>query len=146
MPRGVVDRRFVHQLSLPQPPEFGGPVERRSLHKVFHSDDIIAFFDFSLEPSEWWSGRAGVAGYISGIVVARASRGRGVGTFIPDYAEEKARDGGANYLRLDCHAENRWLCEYYRTKGFIELTRIEQHPGYIGALYEKRIGVKDDDI
>ena len=118
-------------------PNIAAKVERRSLHKCSHRNGTIAFFDFSFDPSPWWSGRAGLAGYISGIVVARPSTGRGVGTLILQWAEETARDGGAQYLRLDCHAENRWLCDYYRSKGFTELVRVEQYPGYIGALYQK---------
>ncbi len=112
-------------------------VERRSLCKVSQGKYAIAFFDFSFEPSEWWSGRAGMAGYISGIIVARASRGLGVGSFILECADAKVRDGAANYLRLDCHAGNDWLCAYYRSKGFAEVARVEQHPGYFGALYQK---------
>src|SRR3954469_17738749 len=70
-------------------PNLAAKVERRSLRKISHGKDAIAFFDFSFEPSEWWSGRAGMAGYISGIVVARASRGLGVGSFILECAKAK---------------------------------------------------------
>jgi len=80
--------------------------ERRSFRKVSQGKDAIAFFDFSFEPSEWWSGRAAIIGYISGIVVAGASRGFGVGSFILGWVEARVRDHGARYLRLDCHAEN----------------------------------------
>jgi GNAT superfamily N-acetyltransferase len=111
--------------------------ERRSLRKVSQGKNAIAFFDFSFEPGEWWSGRAANAGYISGIVVARANRGFGVGSFILEWAEARVRDRRARYLRLDCHAGNDWLCGYYRSKGFSEVARVEQHPGYLGALYQK---------
>lgn len=123
-------------------PNLEAKVERRSLHKVSHRQDAIAFFDFSFEPSEWWSGHAGRAGYLSGIVVARASRGLGVGSFILEWAEAKVRDQGAHYLRLDCHAGNDWLCEYYRSKGFAEVARVEQHPGYFGVLYQKLVSLE----
>jgi GNAT superfamily N-acetyltransferase len=122
-------------------PRIAAKVDKCSLHKVSDGNDAIAFFDFSFDPSEWWSRRAGMAGYISGIVVARTSRGRGVGSFILEWAEAKVRDGRAHYLRLDCHAENSWLCEYYRSKGFTEVERVEQHPGYIGALFQKIVRI-----
>lgn len=118
-------------------PKIEARVERRSLYKVLDEREAIGFFDFSFDATEWWSGRGDSAGYISGIVVARAGSGRGVGSFILRYAEEIAREGGAHCLRLDCHAENTWLCEYYRSKGFAEVARLEQHPGYLGALFEK---------
>lgn len=118
-------------------PNLTAKTEKRSLRKVSKGKDAIAFFDFSFEPTEWWSGHAAIAGYISGIVVAPANRGFGVGSFILEWAEARVRDRGARYLRLDCHAENNWLCEYYRSKGFDEVARVEQHPGYLGALYQK---------
>jgi len=120
-------------------PNLAAKVERLSLCKVSRGKDAIAFFDFSFEPGEWWSGRVGMAGYLSGIVVARASRGLGIGSFILEFAEAKARGRGAQYLRLDCHAGNNWLCEYYRAHGFAEVARVEQHPGYFGALYQKPV-------
>ena len=105
-------------------PSIARKVETRSLHKVSHGNDTIAFFDFSFDPSEWWYGRTGAAAYISGIVVARASRGRGVGSFILEYAEEKARGGGAHYLRLDCHAEKRAALRVLPVQG---LHRTRRH-------------------
>jgi GNAT superfamily N-acetyltransferase len=118
-------------------PNLTAKAERRSLRKVSQGKDAIAFFDFSFEPSEWWSGRTAMAGYISGIVVARANRGLGVGSFILEWVEARVCDREARYLRLDCHAGNDWLCEYYRSKGFAEVALVEQHPGYLGALYQK---------
>jgi GNAT superfamily N-acetyltransferase len=118
-------------------PNLTAKVEKCSLRKVSQGKDAIAFFDFSFEPSEWWSSRPAIAGYISGIVVARANWGCGVGSFILKWAEAQVRAQGANFLRLDCHAGNDWLCEYYRAKGFAEVARMEQHPGYFGALYQK---------
>lgn len=134
--------QWVPAAHMPFLPKLTAKVERLSLHKVSDGNDAIAFFDFSFDPSEWWSRRAGSAGYISGIVVARASRGLGVGASILGYAEAKVRDEGAQYLRLDCHAENSWLCEYYRLRGFNEVARVEQHPGYFGALYQKLVSIE----
>jgi GNAT superfamily N-acetyltransferase len=107
--------------------------------------DAIAFFDFSFEPGEWWSGRTAMAGYISGIVVARESRGSGVGSVILGWAEARVRDRGARNLRLDCHAGNGWLCEYCQSNGFAEVARVKQHPGYVGVLYQKQLGALPGD-
>jgi GNAT superfamily N-acetyltransferase len=126
-------------------PNLTAKVEKRSLRRVSQGKDAIAFFDFTFEPSEWWPRRAANAGYISGIVVARANRGLGVGSFILEWAEARVRDGGARYLRLDCHAGNDWLCDYYRSKGFAEVARVEQYPGYFGALHQKTLGLKPNE-
>jgi GNAT superfamily N-acetyltransferase len=126
-------------------PNLTAKVEKRSLHRVSQGKDAVAFFDFTFEPSRWWSGRAANAGYISGIVVARANRGLSVGSFILEWAEARACDNGARYLRLDCHAGNDWLCEYYRSKGFAEVARVEQHPGYFGVLSQKTLSLKPNE-
>jgi GNAT superfamily N-acetyltransferase len=118
-------------------PNLVAKVEGHSLCKVSYGNDAIAFFDLSFEPSEWWLGYPGMAGYISGIVVARANRGQGIGSFILDYAESELRDRRIPYLRLDCHSGNEWLCEYYCSKGFERVSRVEQHSGYFGVLYQK---------
>jgi len=118
-------------------PNLIAKVEKGALRKVSRGANAIAFFDFTFEPSEWWLGREASAGYISGIVVARANRGSRVGSFILEWAEARVREQGACYLRLDCHAGNDWLCQYYRSKGFAEVARMEQYPGYFGALYQK---------
>jgi ribosomal protein S18 acetylase RimI-like enzyme len=143
-----VAQEFLHSQGLTQwvpaahpgfLPSIEAKVERRSLHKVTIGSESVAFFDFSFHASEWWPDRIERAGYISGIVVARSSRGQGIGSILLQWAEARVRDGDAPYLRLDCHAENRWLCDYYRAKGFSEVARIEQYPGYIGALFQKTV-------
>jgi GNAT superfamily N-acetyltransferase len=96
--------QWVHAAHPAFLPNITAKAERCSLRKVSQGKGAIAFFDFSFEPGEWWSGRAAIAGYISGMVVARANRGLGVGSFILEWAEARVRDREARYLRLDCHA------------------------------------------
>jgi hypothetical protein len=50
---------------------------------------------------------------------------------------------GFKSLRLDCHAENLWLRRYYEAHGFECRGQVEQHPGYHGCLYERKVGSAD---
>ena len=77
--------------------------------------------------------------YVSGVVVDRGHKGQSIGTRILKWCHEYAVRGNLHYLRLDCHAESRWLCGYYLQQGFLEVCRVEQHPGYIGVLLEKQL-------
>jgi len=96
-------------------PDLVAKVERGSLSKVCDGRDAIAFFDFSFEPRSWdWLCH-------------------------PQVSSANAREAGAEFLRLDCHAENDWLCEYYRSQGFTEVASLEQHPGYYGVLWQKLV-------
>jgi ribosomal protein S18 acetylase RimI-like enzyme len=117
-------------------PELCAKAEARTLRKVMMGEEVAAFFDFSLSGGQWWNDERAAA-YLSGIVVARLHSHQGVGDFILEWCSSTAVQGGAEALRLDCHAGNAWLCEYYRSRGFRKICTIEQHPGYFGVLFEK---------
>ena len=105
------------------------------LFAVLDGTEPIAFFALR-DASGWWPPLERPVRYVSGIVVSRAARGRGVGGTIVEWCIERARSSGAVALRLDCHDGNAWLCEYYERFGFVARDRVEQHPGYVGRLYE----------
>ena len=64
---------------------------------------------------------------------------RGVGGFILQWSLAEAGRRGRRFVRLDCHAGNPWLCGYYESHGFTFRGRVEQHPGYIGCLYQRAV-------
>jgi len=101
-----------------------------------------AFFRFTTEPSEWWAADTDSACYLSGIVVAEAFQGNRIGERIIEWAASRSRVHGRALLRLDCHAGNPWLCNYYENLGFHLTGTVLQHPGYRGCLYER---VLDED-
>jgi GNAT superfamily N-acetyltransferase len=112
---------------------------KREVHKVVSDGAIDAFFVATTEPSEWWTGWKGTAFYLSGMVVSRAARGRNIGRRILTWCNATALERGLGAVRLDCHAHNAWLCDFYRSAGFEERAQLEQYPGYIGALFERRV-------
>jgi GNAT superfamily N-acetyltransferase len=73
------------------------------------------------------------------MVVSRPARGRDIGRQILSWCYATALERGLGAVRLDCHAHNAWLCNFYRSAGFEERAQLEQYPGYVGALFERRV-------
>jgi GNAT superfamily N-acetyltransferase len=73
------------------------------------------------------------------MVLAAGARGRGVGGTIIEWCANEAVRLGRQFLRLDCHSGNPWLCAYYERHGFQLVDRVQQHPGYVGCLYQRAV-------
>lgn len=120
--------------------EYAGAMRTRTqagtLYAVSEVDEVIGFFFLDEAPSQWWQGNETPALYLAGMVLAEQARGRGLGTQVLQWCQAETRRRKRTHLRLDCHADNAWLRRYYESHGF-QLQRIlEQHPGYIGCLYQ----------
>ncbi len=72
-----------------------------------------------------WDGEPAL--YLAGTVVGRR------------WCLAEADRRGCRLVRLDCHAANEWLCRYYESHGFVLPGRVEQHPGYVGCLYQREV-------
>jgi GNAT superfamily N-acetyltransferase len=122
-------------------PEYFEAVQDRALagtlYKAASGDEAVAFFSLEEVRSRWWPADDVPALYLAGMVVSTAWKGRGVGKTIIDWCVDRARVHGRRAVRLDCHAGNPWLCRYYETHGFRLQARVEQHPGYVGCLYQR---------
>ena len=110
--------------------------EAGTLYAVHDGGAAVAFFSLDPSPSPWWPADGEPALYLAGMVVGRPARGRGIGGRIIRWCAAEAERRGCRFVRLDCHAGNPWLCQYYESHGFILRGRLEQHPGYHGCLYE----------
>lgn len=118
-------------------------VDDGSLHALSSGDLPVAFFSVDERPSPWWPTLGEAALYLSGIVVSGELKGWGVGSGIIRWSVREATRRGLRSVRVDCHADNVWLCKYYEARGFVLRGRIEQHPGYVGCLYERVIAGED---
>jgi ribosomal protein S18 acetylase RimI-like enzyme len=58
-------------------------------------------------------------------VIDRGQAGEGLGGQLLDRAEDRTRQAGRRFLRLDCAADNERLRGCYRERGFVELGRRE---------------------
>jgi GNAT superfamily N-acetyltransferase len=115
-----------------------------TLYTVVAGGAAVGYFSLDPTPSPWWPVDGAPALYLSGMVVACSARGLGVGGFILRWCAAEARLRGCSVVRLDCHAGNPWLCAYYESHGFELRGWVEQHPGYIGCLYEHAVAPPDD--
>jgi len=120
--------------------EYAGAIRSRiesgTLFAVQSGGETLAFFVLEPTPAAWWPPDEVSALYLGGIVVAQSARGLGVGGFIIRWSAEEAARQGCSAVRLDCHAENLWLCSYYESHEFVNVGRVEQNPGYDGCLYQ----------
>ena len=110
-----------------------------TLYAVWSDGAAIAFFTLDPMPSPWWPTDGVAAFYLGGMVVAEELRGRNVGGAVIQWCVGEAVRCGCHFVRLDCHAGNQWLCDYYESHGFILQGRVEQHPGYDGCLYQRPV-------
>lgn len=114
-------------------------VEAGTLYAVWDESSALGFFSLEAKPSPWWPADGEPALYLAGIVVCPEARGRGVGDFILQWCVTEAGQRHCKSVRLDCHAGNPWLCSYYEARGFTLQGRVEQHPGYLGCLYQRPV-------
>jgi GNAT superfamily N-acetyltransferase len=114
-------------------------VESGTLFAVQDDGETVGFFSLDALPSPWWPADDVSALYLAGMIVARSARSRGIGRFIIEWSLTEAARCGRKCLRLDCHADNVWLCQYYEAHGFESRGEVEQHPGYYGRLYEREV-------
>ncbi|KPF70452.1 hypothetical protein IP84_01650 [beta proteobacterium AAP99] len=113
-------------------------VAQGTLYAVDEGSAPVAFFSLDNGPNPWWPVDGRPAVYLAGMVAAR--RGQGTGSRIIAWGMQQAAQRGHRRLRLDCHAGNNRLCAYYESQGFVLRGRIEQHPGYMGCMYERVLG------
>jgi ribosomal protein S18 acetylase RimI-like enzyme len=92
-----------------------------------------------------WGSDDGLALYVHRLATSRAFAGRELGVALLDEAARLARAAGKPYLRLDCHADNAALCDYYARRGFTLVRRVPLG-AWPCALFEKPVGEKKSEV
>jgi len=118
-------------------------IESGTLYAVCLDSAAVAFFDLTSSPPPWWPVDGLAALYIGGVVVAMEARGRQIGTHIIQWCLAQAERLGRQFVRLECHADNPWLCRYYESHGFTFKGRVEQYQGYYGCLYQRAVATQE---
>jgi GNAT superfamily N-acetyltransferase len=87
---------------------------------VLPAEDRLAgcMFLQKCDPDYWPDDPPGEALYIHRLVVARDFAGRGLAHRMLAWAEERTREAGRPYVRLDCELRPK-LIALYRTAGFV---------------------------
>jgi len=99
---------------------------------------IAGMFRLSAKDILYWGEQTEEAAYIHSLIVAKEFSGQDLGKKIILQVQDNLLKNGINLLRLDCNAENKWLCSYYEHQGFIKVGQ-KQMPHALNNLYEKKL-------
>ena len=83
-----------------------------------HAATPVAALRLVWDDDAIWGVQPPIAGYVHGLVVDRALRGRGVGEALLRWGGAQVAARGRSLLRLDCGEENAVLRGYYGRQGF----------------------------
>src|SRR5437879_4174303 len=79
---------------------------------------LVATITLQWSDANNWGRKPPDAGYVHGLAVLPELMGRGIGTAMLDWADQKILARSRQYLRLDCFFENLELRNYYESLGF----------------------------
>ena len=98
----------------------------------------IGMFRLLKEDELYWGKQTVNARYIHSLIVLPEFSGLKIGNYIMKQVEQTIKNENITIFRLDCNAANTWLCNYYKSLGFIEAGQV-QMPHSLNTLFEKRI-------
>lgn len=98
----------------------------------------LGMFRLSEQDLLYWGETEQNANYIHSLVVDPAFSGNDLGKDIIIQIQKELINNGVPLLRLDCKADNKWLCGYYEKQGFVK-TGEKLMPHGLNNLYEKQL-------
>ncbi|CAL2107435.1 GNAT family N-acetyltransferase [Tenacibaculum sp. 190524A02b] len=90
------------------------------------------------EDTLYWGNTNDNAIYVHSLVIKEQFEGKGMGTKILNMIASNAKIDGVNFLRLDCVANNKGLCNYYEKQGFVKVGE-KIMPLSVNNLYQKKL-------
>ncbi len=119
---------------------FADSIRKGEAHFAYHGDDLVG--TIRLLPSDtdvWPEATENDSIYVYNIAVGRKWAGHRIGRQMLDWAGRQAASLGRNHLRLDCLADNGFLCRYYSDAGFEDRGAVDAtYPEPIGTLRLRR--------
>lgn len=115
-------------------------IDAKETWMVHQDSEVIATvaIDRYADPDLWTSAeRAEPACYLHRLIVRRSHAG--IGAAILDWAEHRAAQEHARWIRIDVWADNPGLQEYYRRHrfGYVRTSGLADYPS--GALFQRRV-------
>lgn len=105
---------------------------------------LIATVRLVWSDPEFWGEADAEAGYVHGLMIAPAHRGKQLGSRVLDFCAEYTLANGLSVQRLDTAENNQVLREFYATQGFAEVGTAPLPARFQGCerivLLEKRLG------
>ena len=128
---------------------FGASIGRGEVHLAILGGDLVGTLRL-LEQDDivWPEIRTSDGLYVYNLAIDRAWSGRGLGLRLLEFASDRVRSMGKEYLRLDCLADNAFLQHYYENAGFCERGEVSvNYAAPVGELrlrrFERRIAPTD---
>ncbi|CAL2085212.1 GNAT family N-acetyltransferase [Tenacibaculum sp. 190524A02b] len=90
------------------------------------------------EDTLYWGNTNDNAIYVHSLVIKEQFEGKGMGTKILNMIASNAKIDGVNFLRLDCVANNKGLCNYCEKQGFVKVGE-KIMPLSVNNLYQKKL-------
>jgi len=107
-------------------------IARAELFLAFRGEDAVGRVYFQNEDQVFWPDLPkGEAAFVHKLAVKRSAGGQGISAQIMDWAKDEARRRGRRYLRLDCRAERKGLCDLYESMGFRRHSERQVDPYYV---------------
>jgi ribosomal protein S18 acetylase RimI-like enzyme len=115
-------------------------IRRREVHLALVADQLVGALRILMdEPIVWPEVVDDDAVYVYNLAVKRAWAGHGLGSQLLQRASDWGASRGRRWVRLDCMADNDFLCRYYAQAGFRERGEIAAHfPPPVGTLHLRR--------
>jgi GNAT superfamily N-acetyltransferase len=114
-------------------------VELGLFYIAFYEDAAVGVVKFQTEDLVFWSDISqDSSAFIRRLAVRRSFAGRGISTALMQWAIERSRDLGKQFLRLDCAAERLRLRRVYENFGFQHHSDQQVGPYFI-ARYEYKV-------
>ena len=122
------------------PARLRSQLQEGSLHVARHAGETVATIAFQWQDRLFWPDvLEGESAFIHRLAVRREVAGTGVAAALIAWAEERAREAGCKWLRLDCSARHEGLGRYYEAAGFERHSAGEIIVGYPFVRYQKRL-------
>ena len=137
---------WVQGLGFPQWPlpfprnEVAAAIERNEVFVAEVDGEPVATVTILDDDRAFWGERPPDALYVHKLAVRRDRSGRGIGAALVEWANERAREAGRSYIRLDCLRNDRGIRAYYERLGFEHRGDFDDSGrGLLLALYERRV-------
>ncbi|MBB3186266.1 GNAT family N-acetyltransferase [Microbacter margulisiae] len=105
---------------------------------VVLDSSIVGMFRLQWNDEEFWGVQNDDAGYVHSFTVDRKYKGKELGKQILLLIEQVCKEHHKKYVRLDCGAHIKALCDYYENAGFVDKGDVLFKTHRL-KLYEKRI-------
>ena len=107
-------------------------------HFILIDNQIAGMFRLLNEDELYWGIQVYSARYIHSLVVKTIYSGKGIGEQVVLKVVQDCKKLNVDYLRLDCDAQNKGLCNYYEQQGFQKVGQ-KQMPLSLNNLYELKV-------